>query len=242
MKRRRRIENVLADNARVRIYRRTRTVAGHKYLAYEVCDYTSGHRQLRGFADHQAARKEARRLAGWLAKGDAVAAAVSGREAAGFACCLELPRSVGDPPELACARYAEAVGILGNGSLHALHCHPVPPGAPSGHAAANHPGRDRCRNDRAATQGQCQRPLPGRPALSLSLFHPDLHRPSGQYHDFRLPTVPRHRAELHLSHAGSALGVLEKPPERVSSHWSLLVACGVVSVLFPNDSKGNRCS
>ena len=116
-RRRRRIEPVLVGNARVKIYRRTRTVAGHKYLTYEVCDYTSGRRQLRGFADHQAARKEARRIAGWLAKGDAVAAAVSGREAASFARCLELLRSVGDPPELACARYAEAVGILGNGSL-----------------------------------------------------------------------------------------------------------------------------
>jgi len=116
-RRRRRIETVLVGNARVKIYRRTRTVAGHKYLTYEVCDYTSGRRQLRGFADHQAARKEARRIAGLLAKGDAVAAAVSGREAASLGCCLELLRPVGEPPELACARYAEAVGILGNGSL-----------------------------------------------------------------------------------------------------------------------------
>ena len=52
-----------------------------------------------------------------LAKGDAVAAALSGQEAASFARCLELLRAVGDPPELACARYAEAVGVLGNGSL-----------------------------------------------------------------------------------------------------------------------------
>jgi len=116
-RRRRRIETVLVGNARVKIYRRTRTVAGHKYLTYEVCDYTSGRRQLRGFADHQAARKEAWRIAGLLAKGDAVAAAVSGREAASLGRCLELLRPVGEPPELACARYAEAVGILGNGSL-----------------------------------------------------------------------------------------------------------------------------
>ncbi len=52
-----------------------------------------------------------------LAKGYAVAAALSGREAASFARCLELLRAVGDPPELACARYAEAVRVLGNGSL-----------------------------------------------------------------------------------------------------------------------------
>ncbi|MBN2507943.1 MAG: tyrosine-type recombinase/integrase [Verrucomicrobia bacterium] len=118
MKRRhRRIETVRDGNVRVKIYRRTRTVAGNAYPTFEVCDYTSGERKLRSFADHQAARKEARRIAQLLAKGDAMAAALSGREAAVFGRCLELLRSVGDPPELACARYAEAVGILGNGSL-----------------------------------------------------------------------------------------------------------------------------
>ena len=118
MKRRtRRIESVRVGNVRVKIYRRTRTVAGNKYATFEVCDYTSGERQLRSFADHQAARKEAQRIAELLAKGDAVAAAMSGREAASLGRCLELLRSVGEPPELACARYAEAVGILGNGSL-----------------------------------------------------------------------------------------------------------------------------
>lgn len=40
---------------------------------------------------------------------DAVAAALSGQEAASFARCLELLRAVGDPPELACARYAEVI-------------------------------------------------------------------------------------------------------------------------------------
>jgi len=118
MKQRRgRIETVLVGNARVKIYRRTRTVAGNDYPTFEVCDYTSGQRKLRSFADHQAARKEAQRIARLLAKGEAVAAALSGREAASFGHCLELLRSVGAPPELACARYAEAVGILGNGSL-----------------------------------------------------------------------------------------------------------------------------
>ena len=65
---------------------------------------------MRGFADHQAARKEARRIAGWLAKGDAVAAAVSGREAATYGRYLELLRGVGASPELAFTRYVEAVG------------------------------------------------------------------------------------------------------------------------------------
>ena len=39
--------------------------------------------------------------------------AMSGREVASFARCLGLLRTIGDPPELACARYAEAVGVLG---------------------------------------------------------------------------------------------------------------------------------
>ena len=42
-----------------------------------------------------------------------MAAAMSGHEAASFGRCIELLRAVGDPPELACARYAEAVGVLG---------------------------------------------------------------------------------------------------------------------------------
>jgi integrase len=118
MKRRReKVETVLVGNARVKIYRRTRTVAHNEYLTFEVCDYTSGQRKLRSFANHRAARKEALRIAQLLARGDAVAAAMSGREAASFGRCLELLRSAGAPPELACARYADAVAILGNGSL-----------------------------------------------------------------------------------------------------------------------------
>jgi hypothetical protein len=109
-RRRGKIETVLVGNARVKIYRRTRTVAGNDYPTFEVCDYTSGRRTLRSFANHQAARKEARRIAQLLAKGDAIAAAMSGREAASSGRCLELLRNAGDP-------HAEAVDILGNGSL-----------------------------------------------------------------------------------------------------------------------------
>ena len=80
-RRRRRVETVRDGNVRVKIYRRTRTVAGNRYATFEVCDCTSGMRKLRSFANHQAARKEAGRIAQLLAKGDAVAAAMSGREA-----------------------------------------------------------------------------------------------------------------------------------------------------------------
>jgi hypothetical protein len=113
----RRIETVRVGNAAVKIYLRTRTVDGNRYPTFEVCDYTGVRRRLHSFADHQAARREARRIAGLLARGDAVAAALSGQEVASFARCLELLRAVGDAPELACARYAEAVGVLGDGSL-----------------------------------------------------------------------------------------------------------------------------
>lgn len=116
-RRQNRIETVRVGNVRVKIYRRNRTVAGNTYPSFEVADHSAGRRKMRSFADHQAARKEAERIARLLAGGDAVAAAMSGREAAGHGRCLELLRSVGDPTELACARYAEAVGILGNGSL-----------------------------------------------------------------------------------------------------------------------------
>ena len=111
------IETVTVGNARVKIYRRTRTVSGNEYPTFEVCDYTAGRRKLRSFADHGEALKEALRIARLLATGDAVAAAMSGKEAASFGRCMELLRSTGEPPELACARYAEALGVLGNGNL-----------------------------------------------------------------------------------------------------------------------------
>jgi len=83
----RRIETVRVGNAAVKIYRRTRTVDGNPYPTFEVCDYTDGRRRLRSFADHQAAQREAGRIAGLLAKGDAVAAALSDEEEASFTRC-----------------------------------------------------------------------------------------------------------------------------------------------------------
>ena len=38
-------------NAAVKIYRRTRTVDGNRYLTFEVYDYTGARRSLRSFAD-----------------------------------------------------------------------------------------------------------------------------------------------------------------------------------------------
>ena len=64
-----------------------------RYPTFEVCDYTSARRRMRSFAEHQAAR----RIAGLLAEGDAVAVAVSGWEAASLSRCLEWLRAVGEP-------------------------------------------------------------------------------------------------------------------------------------------------
>lgn len=58
----RRIETDCVGNAAVKIYRRTRTVDGNRYPTFEVCDHTGGRRRLRSFADHQAAKREARRV------------------------------------------------------------------------------------------------------------------------------------------------------------------------------------
>jgi hypothetical protein len=62
-RRRRKVETVPDGNVRVKICRRTRVVAGNRYLTFEVCDYTGGRRKLRSFANHKAARKEAKRIA-----------------------------------------------------------------------------------------------------------------------------------------------------------------------------------
>ena len=111
----RRIETVRVGNAAVKIYRRTRTVDGNRYPTFEVCDYTGGRRRLRSFADHQAAVREAERIPRQLASGDAVAAAMSGREAASFASCLEPLRAVGDTPPSLVMRFWPAAGAPSGG-------------------------------------------------------------------------------------------------------------------------------
>ena len=63
------VETVHVGNARVKIYRRVRTVAGNAYPTFEVCDFTSGRRKLRSFAYHKAALDEAMRIARLLSTG-----------------------------------------------------------------------------------------------------------------------------------------------------------------------------
>jgi integrase len=104
-------ERVIVGNVAVRIYHRLKG----GYLVWEVADYSDGHRRLRSFSDHAEARREARRIAQSLASGETTAAQMRGPDAASYGRAVELLRPIGDPLELAVVRYAEAVGIVGDG-------------------------------------------------------------------------------------------------------------------------------
>jgi integrase len=111
-------ELATVGNAAVKIYRRERTNGdGETRFIYEVADYTAGRRRLRGFGDLTEARKDADRIARQLSTGDATAAQMRNSDAASFGRAMELIRTTGDSLELVAARYAEIVGILGDGAL-----------------------------------------------------------------------------------------------------------------------------
>jgi integrase len=108
-------ETVKVGNVTVKVYRRERpTTTGQWRTIYEVCDYTAGVRRLRGFSEHGEARREAQRIAGQLATGDATAAQMLGSEAASYGRAVELLRPTGASLELASAIYAKAFEILGS--------------------------------------------------------------------------------------------------------------------------------
>ena len=109
-----RYELATVGNATVKLYRRERkTLAGEARWIFEVSDYTAGPRRLRGFSDLAEARREAMRIAGQLATGEANAAAMLGTEAASYGRAVELLRPTGASLELATATYAKAFEILG---------------------------------------------------------------------------------------------------------------------------------
>lgn len=105
-----RFEKVTVGSVHVKVYTRQR--AGG-YTVHEVADYSKGHRRLRSFSDHTKAIAEAERIARLMAAGEAHAAQMSGTDAASYGRGVELLRPTRTPIELACARYAEAVQILG---------------------------------------------------------------------------------------------------------------------------------
>jgi integrase len=111
-------EKLTVGNVTVRIYKRDRaTASGEFRTVYEVSDYSSGIRRLRGFADHMTARLEAGKIARQIASGDTTAAMMKNTHAASFGRAIELLQPTGLSLELAAAHYAEAFKILGGGHV-----------------------------------------------------------------------------------------------------------------------------
>ena len=87
---------VTVGNVIVRIYRRNRpTASGKCRTVFEVADYTSGVRRLRGFTDAAEAKREAEKIARQLATGESTAATMRNTEAASFGRAIELLRPSG---------------------------------------------------------------------------------------------------------------------------------------------------
>ena len=102
-------------NVTVKIYKRDgETARGESRSIFEIADYTSGSRQLRGFNDAAEARTEAKRIASQIATGKTTAASMSNAEAASFGRAIELLKPTGIPIEVAAAHIAKAVRILGS--------------------------------------------------------------------------------------------------------------------------------
>ena len=107
-------EIVSVGNVIVRIYKRKRkTATGKRRSIFEVADYSSGTRRLRGFKDHQTALDEADKIARQIASGNTTAATMLNSEAASYGRAFELLRPTGATLELASAVYAKAYQILG---------------------------------------------------------------------------------------------------------------------------------
>jgi integrase len=110
---RRKPELVKVGGTVVRLY----TVCPRKAAPfYQIADYSNGRRKLRSFANPDAARREAERIARLLSTGDAFAARFSPRDAASMGRALELLHETGDSIELAIARYVDAARLLGSGA------------------------------------------------------------------------------------------------------------------------------
>ncbi len=111
-------ETVKAGNVVVKIYPHRRHVAGREkpYLNWQVANYTTGKRCLKQFADHDAAIREAERIARQIASGQVEAATMNNNAAQSYGRAVELLRPTGDSLEVACERYARFVSIVGMGS------------------------------------------------------------------------------------------------------------------------------
>ncbi len=112
-------EAVSVGNVTVKLYRRQRPTANGKRrrTIYELADYTSGVRRLRGFTDLAKARQKAETIAGQIASGNVTAATMLNADAASFGRATELLRPTGASLELAAAIFAKCYEILG-GNFH----------------------------------------------------------------------------------------------------------------------------
>jgi len=107
-------ETVSVCNVTVKIYRRQRRrTTGKSRTIYELADYTTGIRRLRGFSDHGDARKEAEKIARSISAGEATVATMRNPEAASYGRAVELLRPTRTPIEIAAGAYANAFEILG---------------------------------------------------------------------------------------------------------------------------------
>ena len=120
MKRKASVEKVKVGSVEVRIYARTRETANGERTVYELADYSTGVRRLRGFSDRDEAHREAKRIASQLSTGNAEAARMQSHEAASYARAMELKSETGDTLETVCDRYAQIWKLLGGDGSRAV--------------------------------------------------------------------------------------------------------------------------
>lgn len=115
-------ETVKVGHAVVKIYPHRKNIPGRKepYVTWQVADFTSGDRKFRTFADHDAARREAERLAGLISAGEAEAAKLSNRDAEIYLIAKDKVAPTGDSLLVVAERYFEAVKILGGDGSHII--------------------------------------------------------------------------------------------------------------------------
>jgi len=80
---------------------------------FQIADYTRGKRTLRTITSESKALEEAQRIARKISLGQVGAAEINHRQAASYATAVDHLKPTGDSIELAAARYAESVKILG---------------------------------------------------------------------------------------------------------------------------------
>jgi len=104
---------IFEGREKIRIYRRENKTRGYPF--YQFADYSSGKRKMRSFGDLENAKNEARRIVKLLSRGDAYAASMTAKDRASYVRAVEIVAP--DSLEVAAARYAEVVEVLGDSQL-----------------------------------------------------------------------------------------------------------------------------